>query len=329
MVSLYKVIIEPLTPLTFKALTPLEAGLHGPSTAASSLDYPLPSTVAGGLASLRFEQCRECRNTDSDGMSDIKCCLKEFFGEGFHLYGGLAQVLGSDDLYAYTPFGFVRMERILQHLSKKDINWDGVEGFRPRRTVRFGIALNRSRKRVMEGMLYRVEAVLPVYGEDLLSYVFLMASGRELKPSVIRMERGLVKMSIRRSLGKSVEDVLMKGSGNGSWRFMLLTPALTDDIPSGSLITMRTPLELGESLIGDKCSRPEVIYVPKASGVNEVIFAGYSLAKQSLREPYIALPPGTVVEGKCDIEEVRRIVKGGLGRHTDLGWGTVIAAFVL
>ncbi len=340
--------LRPLGGVTFRTPGPFEAGLHGPATAAASSSYPAPSTLAGLLAGIAWRRglCAPEELEKAQGaFGDTIMCLRRLGVET--LRAGLARKGAVYYAYINHPSCMPRLNSLLDYLSGLKPNFTGrdaalalreaagrqcSEGLRPAKSEHVGIALDRSSKRVAEGMFYIRERVL--YPPEA-SIVVLTKAGGSLGVQVsatvkLGGDGGLAILSIERSM--SPDDFLVKGEGS-HWVLTLISPALLQDNPfresSWPLLTSREASEkLAQALLSRHgcAGHVEIRLIPKGEYLLEVISPGWSTAKSSLREPHLLVPPGTTLYLEAQTHCIKHIVQEGVGDQAEIGWGSVVAS---
>lgn len=340
---------RPLSSWVFRAPSPLEPGIHGPGVSRGSLSYPMPSTIAGTLASLACAQVSIA--TSEREFDDVRYCLSKLAGGSrVALRQGLA--LADKTIYAYI--GLSRMPKLsvlmdaLARLSES-LEAEGdrytitqlakyfiekavganSECWEPARSSRTGISVSRESKSVFEGMLYTVEEI--DYGN--VAVLVHSKPGLTLGHGIIRRfggESGLALISSSESPQKPFSEIALRPSGGHSHLAILITPALMEESPLRGVVnpsSKRASEELGQALTSSiKClGYSRVLFMPKGGEMDtHITMPGWSLARRRPRRPMLMIPAGTLIymeaEGSC----LRELVETGLGDHSDLGWGTTI-----
>jgi len=327
----------PLNKLTFKPAQPFEAGVHGPGSFGTSLSFPLPSTIAGSIASIAYRRnlCDSIESLQSDSaeFSDTRTCLGKLFGGDFRLYTGFLKK--NDNIYVYvntSKFPTLNQLKtnplcILRNLDNRDAQIDKVYARRIRYT---GIALNRENKSVRERMIYSLESI--IYHPDSVIYTILQVSDpTHIKDNTvlkIGSKSGIVRLEIDR------KNIDLETLENGEYYAILTSPALLENNPfikdAVILSNERVRKNIAASLINlDRRVEAKLHYVPKGEHEFSVQTVGWSLRHNRSRKPYLILPPGTLLE--ITVEDPINAIKIsgdvhviGFGLYSDIGWGTTV-----
>ena len=349
---------RPLSPLSLKPFTSLPMGVHGPGVGASTLSYPAPSTIAGALAAAlvnatgRHDIVDKCKNVD-DAFGDVDCVLKGLLSQDYRIRSGLvtARQDGYTGLFAYINSGRLislrslldAMSRarvdssdpsrlpgvILSHLMNKALN---VSVF-----TATGIAVSRASKAVRESMIYNIAKT--VYPTDSAILVEVSPAGKLsiINNHVVKLggEGGIARISVNDR--SSVDRI--RGSG-GEWLLVTTsislvdTPPFDDVVSSGGALGSLAAEALASRLLEKytvECGSLDdgrVVYMVKGELSLETVFPGWPAKRDKPRRPYIAVPAGTVVYARAPRSCIERIVDGGVGLYSRLGWGSVVAVSI-
>ena len=341
-------------PVVFREPRVFDIGVYGPGAAGSSMAYPLPSTVAGIVASIAFE--RGLCNPPTGGIGgsgvfdDTAHCVEQLLGEGFHLYTGLAQYRGN--VYAYTGAYLVRLEKLVELLAEKAkkpvrvvLDLQAPECcpedivLRPGRERRTGIGLNRATKTASLGLIYSLEYIGLQKGKEtvrLLAFAetkgdakhlvgrYAVKLGGENRPGILDVEEAEKPYS-------EIAANCREEEGNRVLLF-LVSPAILERSPweNGVVdVTTNAAKRLAEMLLQGLPLQPVRPYLATTRPI-EAVMPGWSMAWRRHRRPVLLVPPGTVIVAKPAGEEdacraAREAAEKGVGEYRDLGWGSVVA----
>ncbi len=367
---------EPLGRVTFRPPSPFEAGIHGPGARGASYSYPLPSTISGILSSIAYRE-KLCSDSEIEKtlaerrdhpFPDQELCLSKLLGGDFNLRPGFLMSRGR--IYAhigsdYFP-EFSTLRRVLGHGLKQALENDKPLGWtvrkllasdilqrnavRTRRSSFTGIALDRNKKTVQEGMLYTLESIAYEPNASILALAIPGGNAKESSlKGLVDMLSGPVKFGKRWSIAdlkirKLEENPLTAPTIHQDvrdWALILLTPALVTEPLTGpgdpllldeSLARKVAKLLLEESSISRRASGEPIIatiYTPKLGREGQhdlsVIYPGWSIAAKGLRRPMLLIPAGTaIILHGIDSSEVITLATRGVGCCSNLGWGTVL-----
>ncbi|OWJ54499.1 hypothetical protein Pdsh_06585 [Pyrodictium delaneyi] len=341
-------------PMSFRRPGVFEARVHGPGAASETLAYPMPSTIAGALASLAYE-AGACSRAQRPGVyGDTEACLESLFGEKYHLYTGLARHSGK--LYVYTSRGYAPLDTVKKLLAsvaplsgRPRLLFEGLmEGLKAGSSLqarvlrRTGIALNRSSKTAAPGMLYTIGMLDPLQGTELVEFVALVEAskspieeGEKRFMTTLGGEQRPAQLVLRSSDTEPV-GLLSACSGNNTLLLLLVSPALLDESPWAGVIelTKSAAKRLAESLVSaaglESILEPREPYIVQLTREPvEAVMPGWSMAREVHRPPLLLVPAGTIVvattrEDPC--RAAKEAARRGLGAYTRLGWGTVVVA---
>ncbi len=318
-----------------------------------------------GLCSL--EELRDCRakalgldpeECTRQGVADDFCnihlCLRRLLGRGYRLYTGLA--VAESRLLVYTAKGYLPPES-LHCLARKDEHEDnkcavppcrGAEdgsrrgdrdgcrealkaALRPQTLTRTGVALAPASKTAREGLLYtQPETSL----QASAAYAAIaVADGVPRLPPVAKLgaENRAAALHVE-PLNEEPWRLLLHGSEHcRQWLLVLASPALLDDTPWSSTVTL-TPgaaEKLAQMLLGGSLEyRLLKLEVPKTQPGLELAAPGWCTPRNSPRRPMLHVPAGTTIVLEASYNTVKTIVARGVGLNTKQGWGTVAATCI-
>jgi len=346
-------------PMSFRRPGVFEARVHGPGAASETLAYPMPSTIAGALASLAYEAglCSSselAERAEKELYGDTSLCLERLLGENYRIYTGLARHRG--DFYAYTGQFLVKLDQLKQALAEAAKEEPSrlaktliyrlreLQDIKPRRLRRTGVALNRATKTTAPGLLYSIE-MLDLITQDSTPLEILALIEAEESPSgsylvALGGEQRPAKLTLTTNRTVDPRQLLTEHRGSEQALLMLISPALLRESPwtNGIVdLTLTAAKRLAEGLLEEARLRDtlepvEPYIVQLTREVVEAVMPGWSLVLERPREPIVLVPAGTVVTVKAktikseDTELiVERLARSGLGCCTRLGWGTIIA----
>ncbi|GBF08394.1 CRISPR-associated protein [Aeropyrum pernix] len=354
--------IKPLSPSLFRRPTGVfEASVHGPAAGAVSLSYPMPSTIAGMLAGTA-RQLGLCSPSSAGDYEDQMECLQALFGEGFALRPGLASAGGR--LYAYLGVKSLvevgALKRAMRRVGVGRLNTAHTAGLREEAlgeagsrleiafTSHIGVALDRHSKSAAEGMLYRAQLAdytstpgrpeVIVYARsstgDMGIKTLPTPLGGDAKTAIVKAQPA------EETPRELLVDTQAGNGGSGKWLLTLLTPALLEETPlplagSGEPVTIgeEAAETLGKALLRESSAsechnaKLSMTLVPRGELELEIVNPGWSRLEKRPRRPHLLVPPGSigVLEG-AGPECINKLAEEGIGAHSRLGWGTVVAA---
>ncbi len=329
-------------PLSFRAPSSLAAASHGPGVGGFSLPYPFPSTLAGALGFQAYSsQPQACSGQGAGGaFDDIDACLQQLLGQEYHLYTGMAWDTERDTLLYYTEHGYLDINTITSDIAVRVAcssreGQSPPKGKKPARMLYTGIALNRATKSVAKSLLYTLE-YHDIFSANMAYLVLAVHSGttgigrRPIRLGGEARTAILEETSRLGDIDPEPEKVLVEGSGTGKWLLFLLSPALLDtspwDICTPVLLSDNYAEKLASLLLQGTGLSGRVLRVPKDPIGLTVIAPGWSTRDKRPRRPHLYVPPGTMVEvRRASRSDVEALVERGLGLHTRIGWGTVLA----
>ena len=229
-----------------------------------------------------------------------------------------------------------------------DILKEDEDAAKPTVFRRVGIALRRGSKTVSEAMLYvqpesflldkrtRAEIRVLALVESSMTLPVnesrVMRLGADNKPGVLWF---------RKDAGAPASFLYRRLNSNGSRDSCLaLLFTISPTVISGSPTTVEGVMvpgsegskHLSESLLGASGAvddaEPIPPYLAQVGGSRaKVLSVGWSMARGYLRRPMLVMPPGLLVPVRlreCSGKSVEKLLRRGVGEHTDLGWGTVM-----
>ncbi len=339
MENVYKISIKPLSSLMFKRPSEFHPVVTGPSLAASTLIYPLPSTIAGAVTFALLNSLNKQGEGETKELHEVLSCMD------LNFYVGLAELRDDNqgspgELYYLTPQGLVKGSELARWV-RREI--EEPEYLRPLRVGKIGIALNRLTKSTREGYLYVAERVQYPTG---FSFVALLSgSPRGPLNATIRFggDQGIAEVALSSAPEGELRKFLVLDPTGGSlavkaekWSIVLIAPALLSDSPWEEVIELNhnKVKEIGEMLLKDAQLEVERVNVPKGELPLEVMRTGWSLASGAPKEPALVVPVGTQITVRGDYSSVLLAIKRKLGDplgNADLlgrkreGWGTAVA----
>ena len=342
--------VDPLDAPTLSGPSPGGAGVHGPAVRMASLSYPRPSMLAGFLASMAYRlgpvgDVPEPRR----GFEDLEHLLGRLGVEA--LRPGLL-VGGRGELYAYLGTRFLpSLDCLARRLASysgggrpslrdimRDILGGGCRGVVAAIESYTGIALDRDSKSVRESLIYERERI--TYRPRASIAVLARTRGTTLTQAIhtLGADRAVIKLQTVDPPGPP-SSLLVHGEGE-RWLLVLLSPALLEAGRASKILEKAPLLDSGLHaslarllLEGHECTgRAEAVVVPRNEYILQVVLPGWSSllngGRGGYRRPHIEVPPGTVLHAEADKACIEGIVESGVGLHSRLGWGTVLAVAV-
>lgn len=336
------VVFRPLTRLAFRPPWGVfQAAVYGPAVAATTLSYPLPSTIAGALSFIAYRKglCGGGQDRDFELTQE---CLEGVLGGGFAVRPGLVRVAGR--LYYYDGGGFKEVQ--------------GGGRLKPARGRYVGVALDRRAKtnlRVEEkGHIFNVSVIEPVLGgPERLEFVALLRPGKDEGLREFLAGREPARLGGEHAYaGQAVVDLerldrnpLVQVEGGSIARIVLVTPALLEldagrgvpGISSGepilashSLIRSileelinQSPEDVRNCVSLERADKGNNAGIPRNELQLEVVQPGWSTPDDSPRKPHLLIPAGTWMTVKLeDSSCADKVAWQGLGSHSNLGWGS-------
>lgn len=342
---IHKILFHPHGPVSFRKPSSFGTLAHGPGTAGESLAYPLPSTLAGVLAGIAFQKGLCSPSHSEREWEDTLQCLEALIGGSLKLYSGLALLGGEKELRYYTPQGYMLRKDLAKYHecihSESSMNCEeqlGAIAIREPSFEYIGIALGRDTKTVLPEHLYTTIYLDPA--SIKLSYV-LLAKGSSfkipLKGEVVKLggDGKTATLRVEEIGGDITSHLIISQPGScKKWMLQLISPALLEDTPwrRGEPIALDEDHALGLSnlLLGrtKQDIRVERLIVPKTDPTITILSPGWSMAANRPRKPHLFIPPGSLLKVHATRKAIEELVSSGLGLHTNLGWGTIIATCI-
>lgn len=320
------VLFTPLEPVCFRWYGLYTWLTTGPFSQAVSEPLPLPSTLVGALiyglavAKNRLRSIvRSSAKNSEDLLKDIIELLK-------------LNDCNCSEVALRGPY-IISQKGIALHLMSGHlvvVNDGKLSVVNPMRVVSKGVALRRDAKSTIRHMLYSVEYVdlIQVLGEykivvDILCnescelmlepvIVRLGSDGRAAKMSVSIMENSLSRIisEISSSLFYVASPILLSPS---HLKTLMNEGSIEID---GFTISALSKNEL-EHLLNEKRDRLVKYFRMKI----QMLATGYDMLRNSLREMYPAILPGSVIHMKGGGKES---LLRGLGKYSYAAWGTAV-----
>ncbi len=320
------VLFTPLEPICFRWYGIYTWLATGPSSQAVSEPLPLPSTLLGALvyglsiASNRFSDIAKGSAKSIDNLlKDLIELLK-------------ACGCSCSDIVLRGPY-IVSQRGLALHIAGGClllIDGNNIEVVSPRRTVNRGTALRRDTKSVVQHMLYSIEYVdlIQILGEYSIAVDILCKESCKLvvKPIVMRLgsDGRAVKMSVD-VLENSLAKNISKASSN---LFYVASPVLVEPLH------IETFINEGKIAIDNiqisSLSRKElehILNVKRDTLIKhfrtkiQILATGYDILRNSLREMYPSIMPGSII--RINSIDKEKLLKG-LGKYSHAGWGTIV-----
>ena len=335
---------------TLTAPGPGGAGVHGPAVRMASLSYPRPSMLAGALASLAFRLGNAGRAGEpQDGFEDLEDLLGEIGIES--LRPGLLQD-EKGDLHVYLGGPFLpRLECLTQKIRcpsltgvdklldayRSLIRGEACPGVRAVKEAYTGIALARNSKTVRVGLIYERERVFYTPRASIAALAEISGDSQIEGLLTLGGDKALTRLTL--SEADPPSKVLVQGEGN-EWLLALITPALLSPEKAGDLLVNppvqdeELPARLARALLnGRGCAGDaKALLVPRNEYALQITLPGWSSLLNSgrggYRRPHLEVPPGTFLRVEAARDCIEKIVEEGVGLHTRVGWGTVLAVAI-
>ncbi|MEM3390227.1 MAG: type III-B CRISPR module-associated Cmr3 family protein [Thermoproteota archaeon] len=327
------ILFEPTGPLMFRGPMEFTPVVRGPQTLARTLPLPLPSTVAGCLATLLIDKGlsnppKEVANWDN--------ALKQVLGLSEEAYLRGPYLLVEEKVY--VPFGdgvieLDKLVRALKGISVKRLICEGkpladlIKSIPLKKIEHVGIGLRRTAKAVERGLLYSAEFI------DLISTFH----GRKVYVAVdIHGETALNKLS-------SAEQYVMRLGGEGrvvrihlrerSYLWEEVKEIIERIEPSEKLLylispsLLRTPLTHLTPITSTKTPKFSIngFELELLTGRIDILGTGFDI-RLGIRKPmYASLTPGSLITARFKDNSLVKLYELGtsnLGGR--LGYGTFI-----
>lgn len=320
-------LFTPLEPLCFRWYGVYTWLATGPSSQAVSEPLPLPSTVIGALIYGLAVANNKFSSISQGPAKDVEELFKEF-ADLLKLYGCNCSEVALRGPYIISEKG------VALHLMGGRlllISDSGVEVVDPRRAVARGVALRRDMKSVVKHMLYSIvymDATPSLGGYSIAVDILCKEPCKlALKPVVIRFgsDGRAAEMSI-----DVVDNCLTKIiSSKTSNLFYVASPILLDPSHVEMLISE------GRAVLGNISVTPlskkeleQQLNIENEKDLKhfrtkiQMLATGYDMLRNSLREMYPAIMPGSVI--RLDNIDKEVLLKG-IGNHSHVGWGTIVS----
>jgi CRISPR-associated protein Cmr3 len=320
-------------PMLFRAQGEFDPTIRGTYSRARSLSIPLPSTIAGALATILLSE--RSNVTLSSDLDWVKA-LEEILGSSTKIRG--PYLMFNDELY--VPFSikhplvkaeFLNLEDVKKVCTiiasdTKDYQKLNIKPkIRVKKEVRTGIMLetrDKGFKIAKEGYLYNVEFI--IYGSEtresinveiLVDIANLMLDSLRQRNIPIRLG-GEGRIAFLNFAEKSVLEIIKdkiwkdKERHSGKVALYLVSPAIFKEKVSDAI---------------NKWIKSKGLNLKKKIGETEIISAGFNI-KENVRKPiYNSLKAGSIliVEGNIRFEEF--YWNSDFGEGSSFGFGTIIA----
>jgi len=336
MIHVGSVLFEPNDLLMFRGHMEFTPTVRGPQTLAKTLPLPLPSTIAGCLATLLLDKGISATPKDFVGWEDSLIQVLRL-DKGACFRGPYLLV----DYEVYTPFeeGFIKLtdlNKTFRELSleeavrKATVLREILEPLivRLKKVESVGIGLERSTKTVRRGLLYSAEFIdylstfsgrkvsiaMDVYGTTALNGLspterYVMRLGGEGRTVQIRMEE-------KRYLEEGVKEIVEKVSSEKECLIYMVSPALMKTPPVNLTPVVST-------------SRPRFsisgIRVELLAGRIDILGTGFDLHGRIRKPMYASLTHGSSLLAKLEQVSLTELYRRGLSDvGGKLGYGTFI-----
>ena len=319
----YTIYIEPLEPLSFKWTGEYTPVATGPQAYASSEPLPLPTTITGTLLAL-LRQGPPPRDRDRLSVQDVEVLLVEEFNK---------RNCTKPELRG--PYYLVQNSNILLHLYSRSLakiksTKPVIEHIDPSITILRGVGLKRHKKKPAKHLLYTLELTTIKKLLDAKIAVDIYCSSQTKEPLLERSilvrigtEGRLAKISTgrRKARLETVAEIQKPKY------IYIASPLILNEYQTENL------LELKEVKVNDvKLKPPSIHCLQKDLGLEKnvkrhrprvtLLALGYDTIRNSLREIYSAIMPGSILEIVEGAEKLDKVV--GLGLYRSLGWGTAL-----
>lgn len=324
------VYFNPLEPVCFRWFGVYTWMATGPSSQAVSELLPPPSTLAGALISgiagavgkFDVNQQGQAKSVD-ELLEDIRELLKNTGCEC-----GQPVLRGP---YIYSEKGIA-----LHVIGGKLVLFgkDGVSIVSPGRVIARGVALRRDKSTVVKHMLYNIEYIdlRQVLGDYSIVVDVLCEKqcSIRLDATVVRLgsEGRIAEMGLKSFENNLAGMVMSRANDKGGGLVFVASPILLEPALAGELINAgRVRLgSLNIRLISMDELKPYFKNVSESSLKDlrariQMIAAGYDTVRNSLREMYPALMPGSIIH--VDPVDVGIMLRG-VGKYSSIGWGSIV-----
>ena len=324
------VYFTPLEPVCFRWFGVYTWMATGPSSQAVSELLPPPSTLAGALIS-GFAGALGKFNINPRGQAKSVDELLEDIRELLKNAGCDCGQLALRGPYIYSEKGIALhvMGGKLALFGK-----DGVSVVSPGRVIARGVALRRDRGTVVKHILYNIEYIdlRQVLGDYSIVVDILCEKQCSIKPNTTVVRFGsdgrITEMGIKLFENNLARMVMSRANGKGgSLAFVvspiLLDPALAEELINAGGVRLGS-FNIRSTSIGEL--KPYFKNVSESSLKDfrariQMIAVGYDTMRNSLREMYPALMPGSIIY--VDPIDVGVMLRG-VGKYSSIGWGSIV-----
>ncbi len=329
MLTLVLEALGPARPRWWGDFTP---AVRGPIVHASvaPIPVPLPSTIAGALASSLIAANADKPHCSHDSNDPLACQRITLKRQGVTRIRG--PILWLQDHYHSdgVPLIPLRDPRLIA-LDKSCTVYQVEKG------SRIGIALSRTSKAVLEGLLYSEELAWAIVDSKGVAHPYRLAVEVEADPGILRKvaalhlggERQLHQVTVVNE--DLVRQALAKTWAN-AWQtrtnqllVAIVTPVLLDPKTTkyvDILNPFKTFSEIVKQLLEEIGVKPLAIE-PMTRCAIAGLAPGYDMALNLPRPYYPAILPGCIVRIEGSQLNPVTLYEEGLGLYTDLGWGTI------
>lgn len=327
------ILFEPIGLLMFRGPMEFTPVVRGPQTLARTLSLPLPSTVAGCLATLLIDKGLSNPPKDAANWDDA---LKQVLGLSEEAYLKGPYLLVEEKVYVPFGDGVIELDKLIRALKGINVKRLISEGkplvdlIKPiplKRIEHVGIGLRKTAKAVERGLLYSAEFI------DLRSTF----PGRKVYVAVdIRGETVLNKLS-------SAEQYVIRLGGEGrvvrihlkdrSYLWEEVKEIIERIEPSEKLLylispsLLRTPLTHLTPITSTKTPKFTIngFELELLTGRIDVLGAGFDIHFGIRKPMYASLAPGSLIMARFEDKSFVKLYELGVtnlgGR---LGYGTFI-----
>lgn len=341
--TLGSVVFKPLSTASFRWGGEFSPQVRGPQAYARSHPLPLPSTVAGALAGLSLaltgvDLCPRSSSEPQDVYENVRFGLEKLFGSEVILRGPYLYASSDTGYVLCFPFRAGRMLCLSSDLEVKSVRY-GLSSH-------IGIALDSTKKIVVEGMIYTliyhdvnatIENVAREFNMKIREYGVLVEVHRrpggesvDIETLSAKIDSSLVVLGseqrpfrVRFVKRAPMYDILSRMSVDAEECFYwhIATPILIEaDIKiDGPLSTVAQ--DLYKSLVGlaglrecERRSLEKIVFTSTSSG--------YDMCSNKRRPHHPAVLPGSGFYGST--RQPTSVYLNGVGRYSQLGWGTIV-----
>lgn len=319
-------LFTPLEPICFRWYGSYTWLTTGPSSQAVSEPLPLPSTLVGALVYGLAVTKNRFRSIVRGSAKNPEDLLKDLI-ELLRLNG-----CNCSEVILRGPY-IISQRGIALHLMGGHlvvVNGGKLSIINSVRVIDKGVALRRDTKSTVQHMLYSIEYVdlVQVLGEYKIAVDILCNESCELMLEPVIMRLGSDGRAAKMSVGVVENNLSRIISEVSSGLFYVASPILLSSshlktlMNKGSMeidsftISALSKEEL-EHLLNEKRDRLLKYFRMKI----QMLAAGYDMLRNSLREMFPAILPGSMIRiERSNKESLLR----GLGRYSYIAWGTVV-----